>query len=111
MASNTCILSSIMNKYIVGSMCYGFVRKLPDLYDAKVEKSIREENKYITKQVPLLITDKTYILALSTVMSPILFPFSLMKDVKNLEIWARNLNQHDYEFKITKTDFMDYVFP
>lgn len=81
-------MSKINGTYMVGTFLYGVSRKIPQLYDAKVE--IRDYN-YRPRIESMLVIDKLAISAISGICAPIYWPIYLYLDFRRFETRLRGL--------------------
>lgn len=102
-------MNTFFSRYLIGSCAYGFVRKIDDLTNATLV--VHDEFNYKEKHViPMLLTDKVFVLAASTIASPYLLPFYLKNDLSLLEItYVRRGDPMMYGYK-PKTILLDYMF-
>lgn len=105
-------LSKYINRYLLLSTAYGFVRKVGDLVDARIV--VREWNEdasqHFDRPIPMLMMDRISALAISTAASPWLFPVYLHKDLTGLEIKMRRANPNDYGYGRPKRSWIEYLF-
>ena len=99
-------------KYVGLTAAYGFVRKLVNLHDAHtvVTSYDNETRERVDEKVPLLVSEKCMVLSLSMFVSPVLFPFYAMDDIKNFEVYIRNLSPEKYKPHRRIYSPIDYVF-
>jgi hypothetical protein len=94
--------------YIIATMGYGFVRKIPILYNAKVQTFDKDGKKF---QVPMLFTTKATIAGISSVSSIYLWPIYVHNDLSKLEINCRRYKPEHYDYTYEKPKYaIDYVF-
>ena len=73
--------SILYRNYLFASVAYGVVRKIPMLYDAKIDTY-----NFKPRTRPMLFTEKLMILSSSASISPILAPIWFYSDLGALEI-------------------------
>lgn len=81
--------------YCLGSMTYGFVRRVHQVKDAHFYKLDKRKVEY--KRVPMLLIDKTLSVTAATCIAPVMFPIIVYQDLAWLEITMTNRNPKDYE--------------
>lgn len=107
----------MLRNYLVGSIAYGFVRKVDELTNARVKATqykLNEDCEFVPnghKMVPMLLVHRFTALAISTVASPCLLPLYVYKDLLWLELSVRHLDPHDcYIREKMKTSWIEYLF-
>lgn len=91
-------MNQLKNKLIIGTMAYGFVRKLFRVYDAQVNKltADKEKGSLVYKPRPLLYVEKGAVVLSSTLLTPALFPLYVYHDLKSIEKTVRKLDKQEY---------------
>ena len=89
----------MITRYLQGAAAYSFVRKIPYLWDAKVEDYNLKDSKYVSR--PMLVTEKVGIMGLSTALSPWWVWSWMYSDICQLEVKLRGqpLSLYGYEKK------------
>jgi hypothetical protein len=93
--------------YGATTMSYGFIRKIPLLYDAKVESYNWKDHK--DQVVPMLLTTKVLIAGISGLSGVCYWPIYIHNDISRMEIYSKGYNPDDYNYKKPK-DLFDYMF-
>ncbi len=106
------ISEKVITRYFLGSFAYGFVRKVGDVYDAKLHKYEydSEKREHYYKPYPMLLTDKAAVVTLSTLFSPFWLPVYLYNDVSRLEIYMRKSDPTLYGYDDIKRSTIHYLF-
>lgn len=91
----------------MGTVAYGFVRKVGEVAHARVSTYDKELREY--KSVPMLFADKAMVVTFSTMMAPFYWPWYVHTDLKLLELRMKNLNPDDYGYG-DKDHVVDYMF-
>lgn len=99
-------------RYLVGTMAYGLVRKVDELTNAclHVRDYDDKTRQSFDRPVPMLYTDRAFVLAVSTFTAPYLWPIYLFNDLSDLELRIRKANPADYGKKDIKRYVFDYLF-
>lgn len=84
--------------YASAVMSYGLARKLPVLFDAKIENITynTETQKYEKIRIPMLFTSKVAVASICSISSIYCWPWFLYNDLCKLEICGKGLNIVDY---------------
>jgi hypothetical protein len=96
--------SILYRNYLFASVVYGVARKIPMLYDAKIETY---NHKAPTR--PMLISEKMMVLASSASISPILTPIWFYSDLGDFEIKMKKQNRSEYGYH-EPLDILSFVF-
>lgn len=73
---------------------YGFVRKIPIVWDAKVERyDVKSSHQTVND---MLVSEKIIACSLGAILSPWLFFMWVDRDLTNLEVRLRGLPPKDY---------------
>ncbi len=97
--------------YATSVMSYGLARKLPVLFDAKLEtKNYNYElHKYEKTTVPMLFTSKVAIAGICSLSSIYFWPWFVYNDLCQFEIYKKGYTIVDYTGKRELTKVMDYL--
>lgn len=98
--------------YTGATMGYGMVRKTAQLHNADLctDEYDATAGKRVEKRVPVLMADKVWLTAISSLSSIYLWPFYVWFDMKQLEIYSRGLSPSDYDVVGKKRMTLDYLF-
>lgn len=88
--------TSLTTKYMAVAATYCALRKVIGLRDAHVQTAVYNGSEFKSKEVPLLISEKAFVVVGSLVTSPWFFPITVAKDITWLEVKMRNLPPEDY---------------
>ena len=100
------ISSKMVNTYIVSSCTYGFIRKIPILYNAKMDYK-NNKDECVSKN--MLFSDKLTIITLSTVFAPYLLSYNIYNDISYINIKFRNENINEYGY-FKPNNIINYIF-
>lgn len=89
---------------------YGVIRKIPQVWGAKVHdhKYDTTTNAYVTR--PMLQTEKVFVCATSALVSPSMCWVWLYSDMCKVEIMMRKHKLEDYGYSDKPRDIFDYCF-
>lgn len=98
--------------YVIASSVYGCTRKIAQVANAKVDARDNISNRGLDKKVPMLLVDKTIVVAFSTLAAWPLFPLHMYNDMVWIETVLRKQNLDDYYTPILykKSIVSDYLF-
>ena len=82
---------------------YGVARKIPLLYDAKIDTYFKPRMR------PMLFSEKLMILTSSASIAPIIAPIWLYSDLGDLEIKIKKQDRSDYGY-YEPSDVISYIF-
>lgn len=84
--------NKIYKSYIIGTIFYGVIRKLPQMQIATTNKYNKIKKEY--HKVPMLISDKILVIGICSIMTPYVWPYYLYKDITKIKI----VNYKKYDF-------------
>ena len=96
--------SILYRNYLYASVVYGVARKIPMLYDAKIDSY-----NWKPRTRPMLLSQKIMVLTSSASISPIIAPIWFYSDLGDLELKIRKENRLDYGY-YEPSDIISYVF-
>jgi hypothetical protein len=92
--------------YLLPIFSYGVLRKLPMIWNARIERFDENEKKYVLS--PLLLTDKVLIVASGMVFSPLFILNWLYNDMRAFEIRCRGHDSSSYGIAPPR-QLMEYI--
>lgn len=98
-----------MNRYILATTTYGFIRKACHVSNGNVSKYDNDIKEY--RQVPLLYVDKVAITLMSSVSSIYIWPMFLWNDLTKLELLLdKSKDPKLYNVLHAKKNYYDHIF-
>jgi hypothetical protein len=96
--------SFLYRNYFFTSIAYGVVRKIPMLYDAKIDTY-----NFKPRMRSMLFSEKVMILASTASISPIIAPIWFYSDLGDLEIKMKKQDRSEYGYH-EPSDIVSYIF-
>jgi len=96
-------MNNILHKYIIGSSLTCGTVKFFELFNAKIKRETG-------KTTPLLVTEKTSIILLNTILGTYIFPLKIYNKIIEFELYLRNDKLEDYYIlEKNKDDYLTHL--